>query len=110
MDGAVKNLNMDAGCAVNGIRQHPSVGVGAPDDPSEGFDLDGQILPHTDLPPFGGRDIENAIHKERKVVSQEIRTLPFLRIFMDWVCVFQLRHTSLSKKEKHHFRGAFWSG
>ena len=32
-----------------------------PDDPSEGFDLDGQILPHTDLPPFGGRDVENAI-------------------------------------------------
>ena len=37
------------------------VGVGVPDDPTERFDLDGQIFPHTELPPDGGRDVEDAI-------------------------------------------------
>ena len=37
------------------------VGVGVLDDPSGKFDLDGQIFPHTELPPDGGRDVEDAI-------------------------------------------------
>ena len=37
------------------------VGVGVPDDPSEKSDLDGPIFPHTELPPDGGRDVEDAI-------------------------------------------------
>ena len=40
------------------------VGVGVPDDPSAGFDLDGQIRPHTELPPVGGWDVEDAIPYE----------------------------------------------
>ena len=42
---------------------HPNdiVGVGVLDDPSGKFDLDGQIFPHTALPPDGGRDVGDAI-------------------------------------------------
>ena len=38
-----------------------TVGVGVPDDPSEKYDLDGHIFPHTELPPYGGWDVEDAI-------------------------------------------------
>ena len=37
------------------------VGVGVLDDPSPKFDLDGQILAHTELPPDGDRDVGDAI-------------------------------------------------
>ena len=37
------------------------VGGGVPDDPSGKSDLDGSIFPHTELPPGGGRDVEDAI-------------------------------------------------
>ena len=37
------------------------VGVGVLDDPSEKFDLDGQIFPHIELPPDGGWDVGDAI-------------------------------------------------
>ena len=42
-----------------------AVGVGVPDDPSEKSDLDGPIFPHTELPPDGGRDVEDAIPYNR---------------------------------------------
>ena len=38
-----------------------AVGVGVPDDPSEKSDLDGPIFPHTELPPDGGWDVEDAV-------------------------------------------------
>jgi hypothetical protein len=45
---------VDVGCSI--------VGVGVLDDPSVKFDLDGQISAHcTELPPVGGRDVEDAI-------------------------------------------------
>ena len=34
-----------------GLIRVRNVGVGVPDDPSGKFDLDGQIFPHTELPP-----------------------------------------------------------
>ena len=37
-------------------------GVGVLDDPLGKFDLHGQIFPHgTELPPYGGRDVGDAI-------------------------------------------------
>ena len=47
--------------SIFGKADSSSVGVGVLDDPSVKFDLDGQILPHADLPPGGGRDVEDAI-------------------------------------------------
>ena len=36
------------------------VGVGVLDDPSEQYDLDGHIVPHTEQ-PLRGRDVEDAV-------------------------------------------------
>ena len=44
-----------------------SVGVGVLDDPSEKSDLDGPIFPHTELPPNGGRDVEDAIPYDSQI-------------------------------------------
>ena len=52
---------------------HPNdiVGVGVLDDPSGKFDLDGQIFPHTELPPDGGRDVGDAIPYDPKREKQK---------------------------------------
>ena len=41
-------------------KRNSIVGVGVPDDPSEKSDLDGLFFPHTELPPNGGRAVEDA--------------------------------------------------
>ena len=50
----------DCGLVAN-ASEKAIVGNAVPGVPSDKFDLDGQIFPHTEQPPCGGRDVEGAI-------------------------------------------------